>query len=102
MKFIHYLCAQKWLQEKYVNSSDSGNIIILAWQDLLCELCKSPMELNFLKNFKNEHILSSNPMKGPHLLVESLFPDEKKKNYLIYFRLKSFEEIVIVNMHLFF
>lgn len=96
MKFVHFDCAQQWLHEKYVNCSDSGNIIIFAWQDLICELCKSPMELNYLNNFKNEHILSSKPMKGSYLLIESLFPDEKKKNYLIYIKLKSYEEILIV------
>lgn len=96
MKYIHFECAQKWFFEKYVNCTQTDNVLIYAWKNSHCELCNQNMELNHTINGQKKHLMALSNKKGSYILFESVFPDEKQKNYLIYIILSTNEETLIV------
>lgn len=101
MKFIHLECAQKWFSGKYVSSSETDNVLIYSWTHSHCELCNQKMKLNYKIDGQNRNLMAITNKKKSYLLLESAFPDEKKKNYLIYIVLSSNEETIIVNLYIF-
>lgn len=96
MKCIHLECAQKWFSEKYANCIETNNILIYSWTHSHCELCNKKMKLNYKINGQNHNLMALTNKKGSYILLESVFPDEKKKNYLIYIVLSANEETIIV------
>lgn len=96
MEFIHFECAQRWLFQKYVLSNETDQVLIYTWTYSECELCNQKMKLNHIINGKKKHLMSLKDKEGSYILFQSIFPDEKERNYLIYIALSSKEEIIIV------
>eukprot|EP00347_Sterkiella_histriomuscorum_P015483 403356858 len=71
MKFIHLQCLREWLDSKKVQQKLEG-VYSYYWEELVCELCKEPLQLN--------NISVSNKNKTFYLLN---FKQPKNKKYLV-------------------
>lgn len=96
MEFIHFECAQRWLFQKYVMSNETDHVLIYTWTYSECELCNQKMKLSYTIKGKKKHLMALNEKSGSFILFESVFPDEKQKNYLIYITLSPKKETTIV------
>ena len=109
MTYVHYKCLEKWIKNKINFEVENGMLIIL-WENLICELCKSKLELSYqiegkyyflFENFLKEKLKKHENSKNNKLLVLEYFSPDEEPIGLIFidFSLKNTYTIVKFNLN---
>jgi hypothetical protein len=71
MRYIHYVCLRRWLDTRVVaRVSDSYSYFL--WKTFDCELCKSPLPLNYQQTRVNLPLVAPDIGKAPAVTLESV------------------------------
>ena len=68
--FIHYTCLKHWLKTKLI-SKNYPNIVLFAWKNFQCEICKDELPFAFRNNGRIYNLVEVPKLSIDHLMLES-------------------------------